>query len=149
VLRHESDDKQTLGVLIAPGPASVPELFVCKTLERPWKDNANDISCIPEGTYVCRWSVSAHLSELAGHTVETYEILDVPGRTGIRIHSANQYKQLLGCIALGDAAKDIDADGELDMIHSGDTARKFNDLFCDGNGAHEDFQLRIKMITSE
>lgn len=133
--REKSDDKQTLGVIATLNGS---ELWVAKTLELPWKGNANDISCIPTGIYLCRYTRSNRLSNAAGHDVFTYEVLNVPGRAGIRMHSANYFSQLLGCIALGDTLKDINADVELDVLHSGATVAKFVEIM-----QKQDFTLFI------
>lgn len=122
--RFLDDGKQTLGSLSFV-PDGITELFVCKSLELPWKDNLNNVSCVPKGKYECQWTRSNRLSTAVGHNVFAYEVLSVPNRTGIRIHSANYFFQLLGCVALGDAHKDINSDGELDIIHSGATVEKF------------------------
>lgn len=132
--RFYFDDKQTLGTWTVPDK----DIFVCKTLEPAWKHNKTNVSCIPEGKYRCRWTLSPRMTREHGKDVYTYEVLDVPQRAGIRIHSANYYKELLGCIALGDAHKDINADGELDLIHSGKTMEKFVSLMN-----KEDFMLNI------
>lgn len=136
--RNPCDERQTLGVLQTDNG---PELFVCKTLELPWKNNAHDISCIPPLQYVCKWTRSPKMSIEHGVDFFTYEVQDVPDRAGIRIHSANFFKQLLGCIALGDAHKDVNADGELDVIHSGATVAKFNEIMN-----KEDFLLVIRNV---
>ena len=133
--RFFGDDKQTLGTLTVQ---NTKELFVCKTLELGWHDNANNTSCIPEGEYNCKWTRSNRLSTAAGHDVFTYEVLNVPNRSGIRIHSANYFYQLLGCIALGDAHKDINADGNLDAIHSGNTVAKFAEVM-----GYQEFRLKV------
>jgi len=138
IIRGLSDLKQTLGVLIAP---AVPELFVCKTLELSWQNNASNISCIPKGNYLCKYTQSARMTQAAGKPVFTYEILNVPFRAGIRIHSANYFNQLLGCISLGDVHKDINLDGELDVIHSGVTIQAFVNLMD-----KEDFTIHITCI---
>jgi len=132
LLRAKSDDKQTLGVLVA---GAGTELFVAKTLELPDRANKPNESCIPAGTYRCRWTLSPRLQR------NTYEVLGVPGRTGVRIHPVNFFHQLRGCIALGAAHKDINADGKLDLIHSGETVEKFNKLM-----AGEDFLLIIRWL---
>jgi hypothetical protein len=121
--RFFTDEKQTLGSLSFLNES---EVFTCKALELGWDKNINNKSCIPNGNYSCRWTRSNRLSAAAGHDVFTYEVINVPSRAGIRIHAANYYNQLLGCIALGDAHKDLNADGELDLIHSGDTIKNFN-----------------------
>ena len=69
--------------------------FPIWTLERPWQDNNPDTSCIPTGRYHVRKSMSPHLRYV------TPELLNVPGRVGIRIHIANYVSQLEGCIAVG------------------------------------------------
>ena len=69
----------------------------------------------------------------------TYEVLNVPNRSGIRIHSANFYTQIKGCIAMGDSHKDLNADQSLDVVHSGNTIKAFEDFMC-----KEDFILTIK-----
>lgn len=133
--RFTDDGKQTLGTLTVQ---NTKELFVCKTLELGWHDNESNISCIPTGEYTCKWTRSNRLSTAAGHDVFTYEVLNVPNRAGIRIHSANYFNQLLGCIALGDAHKDINSDGHLDVLHSGATVAKFAEFM-----SYQEFKLLI------
>lgn len=130
--RTFGDSKETLGILSH-------ENFSCCTLELGWHDNQDDISCIPTGTYLCKWTRSKRLSTAAGHDVFTYEVTGVPGRSGIRIHSANFFYQLLGCIALGDGLTDMNSDGEKDVIHSRTTIEKFNELMN-----KQDFYLTIE-----
>lgn len=129
--RTSGDDKQTLGVLTTDG-------FTCKSLELPDKNNASRVSCIPLGTYVCKYTKSPLFSKNAGKDVFTYAVLNVPNRSGIRIHSVNYARQLLGCVALGSAHKDIDIDGQLDIIRSGDTMRAF-----EKHMNYEPFELTI------
>jgi len=79
----------------AAGGGTNGELFlrVCSTIELPWQDNARNVSCIPEGRYALQKRVSAkHKSH--------FTVTDVPGRSGILIHPANDaLTQLQGCIA--------------------------------------------------
>jgi hypothetical protein len=131
ISRISGNDKQTLGILTS-------QTFTCKTLELPDKNNARRVSCIPVGVYICRYTRSPLFSKKAGKDVYTYAIEKVPNRAGIRIHSANYARQLLGCVALGSAHKDLDVDGQLDVIHSGDTMRKFEEFMN-----KEDFELTI------
>lgn len=102
-----------------PGVLSVEGLFVCKSLELPWRENQSDVSCIPVGRYHCRWTFSPTFQKY------TYEVQGVPKRWGIRIHPANYSRQLKGCIALGNALKDLDLDGNMDVLHSGKTVENF------------------------
>lgn len=64
-----------------------------KTLERPWKNNEPNISCIPEGTYI------VNRDETGKHRY--YRVEGVANRTLIEIHVANKPSHLQGCIALG------------------------------------------------
>lgn len=133
--RFVSGPIETLGILVIPGH----ELFVCKTLELPWKNNENNISCIPSNSaYPCKYTRSNRLSEAAGHDVFTYEILNVPHRTGIRFHSCNFVHQLLGCVGLGAIYDDINHDGVPDIVNSKATVQKFEDLM-----ERKDFTLRV------
>lgn len=82
----------------------VDETFVVRgtwvTLELPWRDNRIRVSCIPAGTYTLRPHTSGAVNQWNdGHclAVEGCE----PERTLIRVHSANEADDLLGCIAVG------------------------------------------------
>lgn len=93
LLRVEHTDEGTFGRL-AFGPHS------CYSLELPWRDNARSRSCIPTGKYRCAIVKSPRHGRV-------YGVLDVPGRSGVLIHSANFAgdralgfdTQLEGCIA--------------------------------------------------
>lgn len=91
-------------------------VFVCYTLELPWRDNKQSISCIPAG----RYQVKKRYSHKYGNHLH---ILDVPGRVWILIHEANFVSQLRGCIAIGEARADIDGDGLQDVTSSIKTKR--------------------------
>ena len=65
---------------------------ICYTIELPWKNNAHQISCIPEGKYLL---INRYTKELGWHL----QVLNVPDRSGILIHAANvALKELKGCI---------------------------------------------------
>lgn len=133
--RIYEDDKQTLGLWSAVIDKA---MFVAKTLELPNKQNANNVSRILAGKYICKYTQSASLKDRDNNPLKTYEITNVPGRAGVRIHSANYFSELRGCISLGDAHKDINADGNLDLIHSGDTVKNFEQFM-----GYKDFILEI------
>jgi hypothetical protein len=66
---------------------------ICATIELPWKENARRISCIPEGRYEL---LKRYTPRLGKHFI----IKNVPARSGILIHAANDaMKELKGCIA--------------------------------------------------
>ena len=63
------------------------------TIERPWKNNAPYISCIPEGEYLCvRYSSKKYPN--------TFEITNVPGRSKILFHKGNYARNVKGCVAV-------------------------------------------------
>lgn len=72
------------------------EGFECYTVERPWLDNRPRESCIPEGDYEV---VEAHFYA-GGYPCP--EILDVPGRSLIKIHVGNTMRNVVGCLAVGE-----------------------------------------------
>ena len=95
------------------------------TVERPWLDNASNVSCIPPGRYDCRWTLSPRFRRMM------YVLLDTAPRAGIRAHSANLmgdkakgYRaQLNGCIALGERMGWLD--GQKALLVSAPAMRRF------------------------
>ncbi len=66
---------------------------ICHTIEVPWRENRRNVSCIPAG----RYRLLATYSRRYGKRLR---VLDVPGRSGILIHAANDAaRELQGCIA--------------------------------------------------
>ena len=118
LVRIESGDQGTFGYL------DLPTLRVF-TGELPWRNNEPNLSCIPEGLYLCRLTFSPHFRKLL------YEVTGVKGRTGIRIHSANFMgdrtlglkSQLYGCIALGEKFGTMD--GQRALLLSTPAVRRF------------------------
>lgn len=67
--------------------------YFCFVLELPWVGNQRSISCIPEGAYSLQRRYSARFKE-------HLEVVDVPNRTAILIHPANNaQRELRGCLA--------------------------------------------------
>lgn len=85
------------------GALRIEGRFQCYTLELPWKDNQKDISCIPLGNYVC--SKVKNVYTRHGSLIPvTFEIKDVPNRSGVLFHAGNFLTETLGCVLLGEAA---------------------------------------------
>lgn len=91
------------------------------SLELPWKNNEDDVSCIPAGRYRMAWTMSPRLKR------NTWRLLDVPDRAGILIHVANFVSELRGCIAPGLFFGDINNDGVIDITQSGPGLKKLQD----------------------
>jgi hypothetical protein len=123
--RMDDDGVQTLGQLFYKD-------FECKTLERPWKNNAYNISCIPKGEYICKYTFSPKFLKY------TYLLQGTGKRSGIRIHSGNYFFDIEGCILLGDSYRDINKDKKVDVLNSRITINKFEKLLN-----QKDFKLRI------
>ena len=79
----------TFGVL-----ALMPTPFAL-TLERPWKDNQSSVSAIPAGTYTCKRVQSPRFGD-------TFQVLNVPGRSHILFHKGNTIADTEGCILIGE-----------------------------------------------
>lgn len=105
ITRHYNSN-ETLGDLVTSTG------FSCKTLERPNLGNKQNVSCIPEGQYLCKWVFKL------GKFGWVYEIQNVPNRLGILLHSGNFFYDSLGCILLGYNYNDINSDGIIDIINS-------------------------------
>jgi Family of unknown function (DUF5675) len=95
-------------------------------LELPNRDNKKQISCIPEGDYICKWILSPKFGW-------TYQVLDVPNRGNILIHSGNSMVETYGCLLPG-MSTDFD-------LHVWESKKAVSHLFSVLN--RESFQLQI------
>lgn len=87
--RFYRDLTNTLGVLEIEGID-----FPVFTNELPWKFNRPSESCIPDGVYKMVKMDSPNHGKC-------FDIQDVTGRSYIRMHSGNTYKDSKGCILAG------------------------------------------------
>ena len=119
--RDVLQDNQTLGVCYIKDKQNKPK-YVGFSLERGWKNNQNNISCIPEGTYKVVLEYSDRFKK------DLWEIKGVPNRAECKFHSANYWYQLNGCIALGRKRIDVNSDGYADVTSSRDVMNEFHEL---------------------
>lgn len=96
-------------------------IYKCYTLEPPWLNNKNKISCIPEGVYIVR---KRHSPKHGWH----FHITGVIDRELILIHSGNFYTQTEGCILPGSKLTDINNDNLRDVISSQKTLSELNNI---------------------
>jgi len=103
IIRIEDGADGVFGVVLYEGK------YVCVSLEPHWRDNEPNVSCIPEGSYLCRRRENWFGSGKWGYT---YEVEGVPERDGILFHPANwvvyRGRRLLeGCIAPGTSIMNV------------------------------------------
>lgn len=104
LIRIANDNHGTYGVLL---DGSTP---FAVTLERVWRDNAPNISCIPDGIYTCKRVNSPRFGE-------TFEVTDVPGRSHILFHKGNTEDDTQGCILVGEQFESLR--GKTAVLQSG------------------------------
>ena len=101
--RKLSNDRWTASVVkVYPNPDDQTQVATFEGIERPWKNNEDDTSCIPDGDYqlVPHKGKYGRVWAFVGETVSHYE---EPGkaRFACLIHNANWADQLEGCLAIG------------------------------------------------
>jgi hypothetical protein len=79
--------------------------FSCYTVERPWDNNNNKVSCIPEGMYTIQKYTSPKFGSVYAVLGETVSLFPdtTHKRSAVLIHPANVMSDLEGCIGLGDS----------------------------------------------
>jgi hypothetical protein len=118
LFRMEYEEKQTLGECAITENGK--DIFLAKSLERANNNNQRNISCIPQGEYLCVLEYSNKFD------CDLWEIKGVPNRSECKFHSANYWHDLNGCVALGDKFMDIDKDGFRDVLNSNNTMKEFH-----------------------
>ncbi len=111
LVRHWTNDKESIGTLMVKDSNGMP-VFASMALERGDRNNQRMISNIPAGIYPLRYTYSPKFRR------KMWLVDDVPNRSGIRIHPANYWNQLNGCLAPGLKLKDINNDGLIDITNS-------------------------------
>lgn len=81
----------TVGYFVFPSDFSVA------TLEPAWRDNARNVSCIPEGEYLVKYLERS----ASGKYKKVWHIQNVPKRSGILIHKGNFIRDTHGCPLVG------------------------------------------------
>jgi len=117
--RFKIEDNYTLGdCYVSDTKGCMNHIGV--SLERGWLNNKSNISCVPEGTYKLKLEYSPRFDKFL------WELYGVPKRSECKFHAANYWRQLNGCIALGEKHVDIDGDSDLDITKSKKTMKAFH-----------------------
>lgn len=123
-----------------------PNHRICNTLELPWKDNQRSVSCVVPCRGRARWTRSQRFSKAQGRDVFMWELLDIPDRSGIRVHSGNyagvDFTHSLGCVLPCTDWKDINRDGILDGTASKAAMDRFLAFMEPWKTAGVDFEIR-------
>jgi hypothetical protein len=114
---------------------------ICRTLEEEWKDNKKSISSIPPGSYLCS-------KYIRPSGTETYQVLDVPGRSFILFHSGTTELDTEGCILTGVEIGEVKAkdeesgemENQLAILRSKEGFERFKNAVGDA----QTFALHIK-----
>lgn len=114
ITRDNDQTQQTLGDMVVLD-AMGKQVFNCVTLEPPWKNNQQGISCIPKGIYTV---VHRSAAESTLCKYPHFHILDVPGRSYVLFHRLNFVRQSKACIGVGKSRAYIDSDKLLDITES-------------------------------
>lgn len=127
LIRDEHLKDRTLGRLIVFREGIKYGNFF--TLELPWRDNARNISRIPEGVYKVRKRYSQRFGD-------HFEVLGVPDRTLILFHVGNFPDDTDGCILPGLSLEDIGTekipkDGIKEVADSGVAMKELNRLITE------------------
>lgn len=69
-------------------------VFLCYTLERQYKNNENNVSCINAGIY-------QGIKHNSDKFKDVWQLLNVQGRDAILIHAGNTIADTHGCILVG------------------------------------------------
>lgn len=117
-------DEKTIGWLFCDG-------FCLRTLERPQRDNQQNISCIPEGAY--------HVKRDKAGRFKYYEVTGVDGRSNIEFHAGNNVEHSRGCILVGESHNEY-----YNLVNSNNAISELLEYIGDN-----DFILHIRAATRD
>ena len=91
----------------------------CNCLELPDRLNNANISNIPPRQYPCKKIESSKFGE-------TFQVMDVPGRSMILFHSGNLISDSRGCLILAESFGKLN--GNRAVLNSGNTFKRFMEI---------------------
>jgi len=112
------DDNQSTGSLIVLDELRQP-IYISPCIERGDRNNEQNVSNVPTGTYPLIWESSPKFGMV-------WELKDVPNRSECKIHAANMWNQIKGCIVPGTYLGELNDDGYYDTLSSGEALKRFH-----------------------
>ena len=119
IQRYKMDENQTTGTFTVINNEGWP-IFTCPCIERGDRNNELSVSNVKAGTYDLVFEYSPRFD------TGLYELYGVPGRSECKIHQANYWDQLNGCIALGAYLVNLNNDKYMDLASSVKTVNDFH-----------------------
>ena len=117
------DENQSTCSLIVLDKFRQP-IYISPCIERGDRNNERNVSNVPTGTYPLVWENSPKFGMV-------WELKDVPNRSECKIHVANMWDEINGCIAPGTYLGELNADGYYDTLASGDALKRFHLALAD------------------
>lgn len=121
LIRLAETDQGTLGAL------KIQKVPFCCTLELPDLLNAPNRSSIPAQQYICQRIQSPKFGE-------TFQVMNVPGRSAVLFHAGNTAADTEGCILLGQHWGKLGE--QWAVLNSGNTFKAFLQELWGFNQAH-------------
>lgn len=110
--RHWKDENQSTGSLLVVDTKTGQPVFLSPCIERGDRNNKRMVSNVPAGLYKLVYEWSPRFKR------KLWELKGVPGRSECKIHPANMWNQLNGCIAPGSFLGKVNNDGYYDVLKS-------------------------------
>lgn len=96
IYRISDNGIQTIGKAVVVDSDIQEISFECYSLELPWKNNKQKVSCIPTGKYACSKN-----SGTVKFPYEHFDIHNVPGRAGVKIFCEDFSVKMNGYVIMG------------------------------------------------
>ena len=132
IIRVEQTLDGVFGALTIEGRA------FCVTIEPPWRNNQRDISCIPDGEYICKQTMPDRSVKFG----RTFEVMNVPDREDILFHWGNTIIDTEGCIIQGRYYGYVNSRNMRGVLASKATFTNFMNIMR----REEEFKLVIKSV---
>ena len=131
IKRKHRDNGVLSEIVLSQALDNLEVLYEFYGIERPWRDNAPSVSCIPSGLYVLIPYNSSKYPDVWAFYGGTVGV-ERGERTRCLIHSANYAHQVQGCLGLGMQAGETNK-GEPAVWKSRDAVNRLRGIV----GAHQ------------